>query len=152
MIKFLVLFLMLTNSVYAGLYESSYFEPVAACAIGGAAGSGLTDGPHEDKERNAATYCVGAALLVGVLNYHYFNKYYTDEFEKSFNHYREKKKRYKKAMEMIKDGKSIPKRFKKHFKVVSEVIEPTVDENGRAVEKKVIQRIELKSVEKEVGR
>lgn len=136
----------------AGFYEKSYFEPVVACGVGAAVGSGFTNGNHDEKSKNAITYCAGAALLMGVLNYHYFNKYYTEEFDRSFQIYAEKEKRYKKAIKMIKSGKSLPKRFKKNFKVSSEVVEPSVDENGNAVEKKVIQKIILKNIGREIGR
>jgi hypothetical protein len=74
--KKIILSLLLTVSIipssHAGFYDSDYFEPTLACAIGGAVG--YTSASSGNELMNAGLYCAAGAVLGYVTNQYYRKK------------------------------------------------------------------------------
>ena len=67
---------MLTSAIiptsHAGFYDSDFFEPTLACAIGGAVG--YTSASEGNELMNAGIYCAAGAILGYVTNQYYRKK------------------------------------------------------------------------------
>lgn len=139
----LALILSFSFTAKAGLMDSRYFEPVAGCLVGG--GIGYLSSDSQDAMKNAAIYCGIAAVVAGVVGYHYDSKY-GKEFLPRENFLDNQERRYD-MLEKQKNSKSEHRFFKRQREVLPAKILP----NGQGIGPRIKERLILEDDNIDLG-
>lgn len=135
-IKSLILFFILSFSLNSfALTESKWFEPVIGCGLAGAVG--YSSGSEDNRMKQAGVACLGAGLIMWVINEHYFRKY-GDEFGNEIEYLKNRKRNFKYLKKQTDGGKE-----SLYFKRVKQVLPPKII-NGKGVGVRIREKLILK--------